>query len=195
MAVPVLVRNGQVLDSGLGSRTLAPSPAYGPPGPTGEQGPQGPMGEYNSGWGSYVHTGASQVLTGGVKVALQNNAGVILEMQKPVDVATFYNGTSIPGRNGDGLVAGIEFIFTPSSAAASFLSLSIDIGGAVGELYPQEYVIAHGNGIPHNISYTAAAYTLDTWQANGGIVRVLCDGPGVITGVRYVIHRLHKART
>lgn len=164
-------------------------------GPQGPAGAPGPMGDYGSGWGSYVHTGASQTLVGGVKVALLNNAGTVLEPQKPVDIATFYNGTTIPGRNGDGLVAGIEFTFTPSSAAASFLSLAIDIGGTVGELYPQEYIIAHGSGIPHKISYTAAAYTLDTWQANGGVVRVLSDGPGVITGVRYVIHRLHKART
>lgn len=151
-------------------------------------------GNQVSGWGAYVHTGAAQGIAGGVKATLVNNRGAILEMQKPADVATFYDGDAIPGRNGDGVAIGIELTFTPSSGQSSAIVVSIDIGGAIGELYSQEYAILKGSGIPHKVAYTATAYMLDTWAANGGIVKVICDGPGSITAVRYVIQRLHKAK-
>jgi hypothetical protein len=152
-------------------------------------------GNQVSGWGAYAHTGASQDLVTNAKVTLENNAGTVLHVQKPVDVATFYNGAAIPGRNGDGVAIGIELTFTPSSGQSSAIVVSIDIGGAVGELYSQEYAILKGGGVAHKIAYTATAYMLDTWQANGGTVKVVCDGPGAITAVRYVIQRLHKAIT
>ena len=149
----------------------------------------------NTGWGAYVHTGAAQTLAAGVKVTLTNNAGSVIEAQKPADIATFYNGSVIPGRNGDGVAIGIELTFTPSSALASSIAVSIDIGGAVGELYIQEYAVLKGSGVAHKIAYSTPAYMLDTWEANGGAVKVFCDGPGDITLVRYVIHRMHKALT
>ena len=71
--------------------------------------------------------------------------------------------------------------------------MSIDLGGSIGELYANQYPINKGNGVAHKISYTAIAYHLDTWQANGGTVKVVCDGPGNITFVRYVIQRTHRA--
>ena len=146
-----------------------------------------------SGWGAYVHTGAMQTLAAGVKVTLTNNAGSVIETQKPADIATFYDGSVITGREGDGVAIGVELTFTPSSGAASLITVAIDIGGAVGELYVQEYTILHGSGVAHKVAYVANAYQLDTWEANGGLVKVLADGPGSVTLVRYVIQRLHKA--
>jgi hypothetical protein len=194
MTVPALNRNGMNLLTT--ERPLSVPVAFGPPGPQGEIGPQGPEGDIYqvSGWGAYVHTGAAQAIAGGVKATLANNRGAVLEMEKPSDVATFYDGSVIPGRNGDGVAIGIEFTFTPSSGASSAIVVSIDIGGAVGELYSQEYAILKGGGIPHRVAYTATAYMLGTWAANGGTVKVICDGPGEVTAVRYVIQRLHKAK-
>ena len=146
-----------------------------------------------SGWGAYVHTGATQVLAAGVKVTMDNNAGSVIETQKPSDIATFYDGSVITGREGDGVAIGVELTFTPSSGAASLITVAIDIGGAVGELYVQEYTILHGSGVAHKVAYVANAYQLDTWEANGGLVKVVADGPGDVTLVRYVIQRLHKA--
>jgi head-tail adaptor len=147
-----------------------------------------------TGWAAYTHTGAAQTLADGVKVALVNNAGAKIESQMPADVGTLYNGAVITGRVGDSIMVGIEFTFTPSDGVASSLSVNIDIGGAIGELYAEEFPITNGSGVPHRISYHPPAYTLNTWEANGGTVEVMADGPGVITLTRYVIHRLHKAR-
>ncbi len=146
-----------------------------------------------TGWGGYFNTAAAQVLVANTKVTLTNNAATVIETQKPVDVATFYNGSVIPGRNGDGIAIGIEFTFTPSSALASMMSVAIDIGGAVGELYLHEYPVLRGAGVAHKVSYNITAYMLDTWQTNGGAVKVLADGPGSVTAVRYVVQRFHKA--
>lgn len=148
----------------------------------------------DTGWAAYVHTGSSQTLTANTKVALVNNAGTVLEGQKPSDIAALYNGTAITGRNGDAIGIGVEFTFTPSDGTASNLYMAVDIGGAVGEIYPRDFPIFRGASVPHKISYNIQAYTLDTWAMNGGTVRVECDGPGSVTAVRYVIHRLHKAR-
>lgn len=147
-----------------------------------------------SGWAVYVNTAGAQTLTASTKVALVNNAGTKITTQHPIDVAALYDGTVITGRTGDSIGIGLELTFTPSSGVASSLYLAIDIGGGVGEIYPRDFAILKGSGVAHRISYVTMAYTLDTWAANGGTIRVESDGPGDITAVRYVIHRLHKAR-
>lgn len=146
-----------------------------------------------TGWGAYVNTAAAQAIVATTSTALVNNAGTVIETQKPSDIATFYTAGKITGREGDGILINIELTFTPSSGLASYLRVSIDIGGAVGEIYIREFSTVLGSGIGHALSYSTGAYTLDTWEANGGTIKVYSDGPGTISGVRYVIHRLHKA--
>jgi len=146
-----------------------------------------------SGWGAYVNGAAPQAIVADTKVSLVNDAATVIETQKPVDVTTFYTAGKITGRNGDGILINIELTFTPTSGLSSYLIVSIDIGGAVGEIYPKEFVTVGGQDVAQAISYSTGAYTLDTWQANGGTVKVISDGPGLISAVRYVIQRSHKA--
>lgn len=148
---------------------------------------------YATGWGQYVNTAATQTIVANVAEPLENNAGTIIETQKPYDIDTFYDGTVITGRNGDGVAIGIEFTYTPTSGSATSVSVVIDIGGAVGEVYKMEFPVLHGTSVPHKISYNVAAYTLDTWEANGGTVIIEADADGDIDDVRYVIHRIHRA--
>lgn len=148
----------------------------------------------HTGWASYVHTGPAQAIAADTDTRVENNAGTKIESQMPADVPHLYDGEFVSGRTGDSIIVGTEMIFTPDDGLASSLSLSIDIGGAVGKIYPRDFALVRGSGVAHKISYYPPAYTLDTWQANGGAVTVNVDGPGVLTGVRYVIHRLHKAR-
>lgn len=150
--------------------------------------------EQMTGWGAYYHTGSSQSLAASTKVTLTNDAGTIIDDHKPSDVPSFYDAGKITGREGDGIAVGIELTFTPDNATASNLYMAIDIGGSIGEIYPKDFPITKGASIPHKISYNITAFTLDTWEANGGTVKIEADGPGVVTDVRYVIHRIHKAR-
>ena len=150
--------------------------------------------EFATGWGAYNHTGSTQALTASTKATLVNNAGSKIESQKPSDIDTFYDGSVITGRNGDGISVRLELTFTPDDGTASYFWVAVDIGsGSPIEIYPSRFEITGGALVAHQISYSFPGYTLSTWEANGGAVKVLSDGPGVVSDVVYVIHRLHKA--
>lgn len=147
-----------------------------------------------TGWAAYVHTGAAQAVAANTDTRVLNNAGTKIETQMPYDVTALYDGTHVVGRSGDSITVGTELTFTPDDGTASNLTLTVNIGGAVGHIYPRDFALIRGAGVAHRISYYPPAYTLDTWQANGGAVTINVDGPGVVSAVRFVIHRLHKAR-
>ncbi|WP_242118764.1 hypothetical protein [Aestuariivivens sediminicola] len=153
-----------------------------------------------TGWADYVdgvYTSASPLaLTASNKVTLPNNAMTIRDSQKPTDITTFYNASNstITGRNGDGINVNIEFKARPTTAAVTKLTVAIDIGGAVGEIYIRDFIMSKGNGVEHYYLSSFSAYTLDTWEANGGTVKIVSDASAEIYDIRYVVTRTHKAR-
>mgnify|MGYP004057428675 FL=1 len=153
-----------------------------------------------TGWADYTDTqytsGSPYLLAASTQVTLPNNAGSSNESQIPVDVTEFYDSATqtITGRNGDGINITIECKLRPTTSSNTRVTLAIDIGGAVGEIYPRDFVLAKGNGIEHFYLSSFNAYTLGTWEANGGSVRVSSTAPVQIYDIRYVITRTHKAR-
>ena len=149
-----------------------------------------------SGWANYSDTAGAQALAANVPATYTVNAGSTYDLQKPDDVDTFWDSTNnkITGREGDAIVVKVQCDFTPDDATASTLDFTVDIGGAVGVVERQDFPISKGAGIVHHVSWTFLAYTLNTWEANGGTVSVVSDGPGNLTNKRIVIGRLHKAR-
>jgi hypothetical protein len=154
-----------------------------------------------TGWGVYKDTtyttGSPFTVTAGApKQALPNNAGSKIETQLPTDVATFYNGTTITGRAGDGILITIEFKARPTTTSSDVrLFTSIDIGGAIGEIYPNEIFLTKGVGVEHYFFKTISGYTLNTWETNGGTFLVESFNSNIeIYDIRYIITRTHKAR-
>lgn len=154
-----------------------------------------------TGFGNYsdtVYTTSSPftVIDGATAVNLPNNAGSIYEAQKPIDIDTFYDGSVITGRNGDGINITTEFKCRPTGVGADpRLTVSIDIGGGIGELYKRDFFLNKGSGVEHNFLTSFNAYTLDTWEANGGTVKISATNEDIeIYDIRYVITRTHKAR-
>ena len=154
-----------------------------------------------SGWANYEDdtytTGSPLSIANATKVTIPNDGGTTDESQMPPDVVEFYDSSdsTITGRNGDGLNVVIEFNVRPTTAAATRISVSIDIGGAVGELYTRDFVLAKGNGVQHHFVSSIALFTLGTWEANGGKVKVIADGGAIeIYDIRYALTRTHKAR-
>lgn len=152
-----------------------------------------------TGWGSYADgqytSGSPFALTQDTDTDLPNNAASKLETQLPIDVTKFYDEstTKITGRNGDGLLITKEFKVVPASATNTYIDVWIDIGGSVGELYRRS--VTFNKGIQeYNVHISYGAYTLDTWEANGGQVRVRSNTNCDIYGIRYVLTRTHKAR-
>lgn len=145
-----------------------------------------------TGWADYAdtqYTSASPFVVGTTKLTLPNNAGNTLDFQKPIDVTTFYNSTdsTITGRNGDGINITIEFKTRPATPNLTRLTVAIDIGGAVGEIYPRDFVLAKGSGVEHYYLSSFSGYTLNTWESNGGKVRVVSTAATEIYDIRYVI--------
>jgi len=163
----------------------------------GERG-SGKLSGNTSGWASYVDTvhvdlGTSFTVSADTDTILPNNAGTIIDSQKPSDIATFYDGSVITGRNGDALDMMLYFKAVPS-AANQWLEVWVDIGGAVGELYKQTFVFPKGASVERGIVYgLPSAYTLGTWEANGATVYVRSNAIVDIYKINYNFDRTHKA--
>lgn len=149
-----------------------------------------------TGHASYTDTaysvGSPLTLLAGVDTVLPNNSGVIYDDEKPDDITTFYNGTKITGRDGDGLAIMIYFKATPSTSNSE-LDIWIDIGGGIGELYRQ--TIYFRGATKKGVLYALpAAYTRATWESNGGTVYVKSSVNMTVYGMNFNILRTHKSK-
>ena len=161
---------------------------------------------YNNsdGWGYYQDTqyttGNRFSVTGNVDTDLPNNKLSVIESQKPDDVATFYDGLTIPGRNGDDIIISIDFTVVPTSASTSLIEVWLDITGGTGtptglaNLYRRIFTFPKGTGVERKISLSHSGYTLNTWEANGAAVKIRTDNSADIFDINYIIKRTHKAR-
>ena len=150
------------------------------------------------GWASYNDTqytsGSPLVLAANTDTPLPNNAGSVVNSQLPSDITSFWDGSTITGRNGDNLDVQIYFK-AESTVANQWLDVWIDIGGGVGELYRQTFSFPKGSGVERGIMYSlASSYTLNTWEANGGTVYVRSNGIANIYDIVFNFDRSHKAR-
>ena len=157
----------------------------------------------STGWADYVGTAYTSVspfsVTADTDTVLPNNAGTVIESQKPNDITTFYNGTTITGRNGDGISITVDFQAIPTDANATYIEVWFDITGGTGtpvnlaNLYKRIITFPKGQGNVRPINFTVSGYTLGTWETNGAVVKVRSNGSVDLYDVRYVITRTHKA--
>ena len=152
-----------------------------------------------SGWASYVDTahvnaGTAFTIPANTDTLVPNNAGTVIDSQKPTDITTFYDGTVITGRNGDSLDMMLYFKAIPSQVN-QYIDIWVDIGGAIGELYRQTFSFPRGAGVERGILYSLpSAYTLGTFAANGGTVYARSNATVDIHSINYNFDRSHKAR-
>ena len=152
--------------------------------------------ERNTGWAVYNHGGGAQAIAANTRTKLVIDGATKIESQLPDGTGPLWDTATntITGRNGDAIDIKIQFVFTPTSAAATEIDIEVDIGGGVGVVEYDTRALTRGAGNPHNITLAFPAYTLNTWEANGGEIYVEADGPGSVTALRIVIVRTHKAR-
>lgn len=150
----------------------------------------------DTGWAQYADTqytqGSPFSVLADTDTDLPNNGANAIQTYMPRDVNTMYADGKITGRSGDGLLITVDFSCVPTSAATTLLEVWIDIGAPVGELYRRLISFPKGNGVVRPINFTVSGYSLDTWEANGGTVKVRTDGPASIYNVRYVLTRTHR---
>lgn len=150
--------------------------------------------EGRTGWAVYNHGGGAQTLVAATRTQLSIDGATKIESQLPADTGPLWDSNKITGREGDAIVVKVQCTFTPADAVATEVLFDVDIGGAIGIVERQSFPVTNGAGNPHYFSWTFLAYTLDTWEANGGAVYATADGAGDLTDLRIVIQRGHKAR-
>ena len=150
----------------------------------------------DTGWARYSDTQYTEasplLLLADTDTVLPNNAGTILDDEKPRDIPSFYTGGKITGRVGDGILIRIDITVKPTSASSEFLDIWFDIGDGDGRVFPELKTFPKGNGIERRISFTSSGYTLETWTANGATLNVRANGPMSIYDISYTITRTHR---
>ena len=157
-----------------------------------------------TGWADYsdgLYTQASPLaLVANVETFLPNDKAATLETQKPTDIATFYDGARIIGRNGDGIAITLNFTATPTVTATDQVLVWVDITAGTGtpvklaNLFKNITSFKQGVGVERPISLTFSGYTADTWEANGGRIKIQANGACNVYDISYTITRTHKAR-
>lgn len=109
-------------------------------------------------------------------------------------VSSFSYDFAMTGREGDGLLFTFECWVIPTSPSTTYVETSVDIAGVVGEIYPRLFTFPKGQGIVRPISFSIGGYTLDTWESNGGQIKIIGNGTFNLYGARVVLTRTHKAR-
>lgn len=152
------------------------------------------------GWADYADT----TYTSGSPLALAADTDTRMEINgvngpktyEPADI-DLYDTTNfkIPGREGDVLMITVEMQVVPTNANTTYLEWWVDIGGAIGELYRRPFTFPKGNGVLRGISFTQMAYTLDTWEANGGTMYIRANNTANVYDMRVFISRIYAATT
>lgn len=120
--------------------------------------------------------------------------------KKPEGVTAFYDGTKLLGLNGDGN-SYMVFFYAVSTLANQWLDIWIDITGGTGtpanlaKLYPYTDNFPKGSGFAKGVLYSLpVAYSRDTWEANGGVVKVRSNANVDVYGMTYNVKRYHQGR-
>jgi len=151
------------------------------------------------GWASYQDTiytsGIPFVLVDGIKSTCPNNSGTVINTYIPFGVTSLYNnGTQklTPAQVGDGYHFSIRFIAIPS-ALNMYLLFGVDIGTGT-DIFQQTIPLPHGAGVPKPVSIDVQGYSLSTFLANGGLVKLTAiGGTCSIHTIEFQIHRTSVA--
>ena len=128
------------------------------------------------GWAQYnddaYTVGSPFSIAEGVTASLPNNAATVLEGFLPLGVSSFYDGTKIrPDSIGDYYIITIRFV-AACSKLSGHTELSIDIGGTQGQIFKSSIIFPKGIGVFDTFNIPLPCFALDTFKANGGIVKL-----------------------
>jgi hypothetical protein len=115
----------------------------------------------------------------------------VINQYLPLGVASFYDGTKItPDTIGDYLIVTIRLVAS-CTKSNGYGVISIDIGGAQGQIFPHLLVFPKGAGTFHPFDIPIPCYTLDTFKANGGAVKLEAQlGDISLASISYQIARV-----
>ncbi len=130
-------------------------------------------------------------------VTIPNLAQSVINSQLPTGVDSLYNraDTTIIGVNiGDQYSIRIDFK-AEVDINNGYCDILLDIGGSQGIILSKVVTFPRGSNTPQSFSLTTDYYTLNTFVANGGKLRVYAAaGDLLMWDINYLISRSHKAK-
>ena len=152
------------------------------------------------GWASYVDTtyvvGAPFAIAEGATSTLPNNSGTVIDDYLPTGVVKFYDQATsklTPQNVGDFYSFSIRFK-AKNSNLAGYFDFGIDIGGSLGIIFKETQLFLKGANTEQSFSITCNGYSLDTFIANGGLIKIHSIlGNTTIYDIQYQINRTYKA--
>jgi hypothetical protein len=153
-----------------------------------------------TGWASYRDTQYTEVSpftvpNNGITYSLPNNAGTKIDAYLPFGVTSFYNGTIITPENiGDYYTFTIRFKAKDDQEQGGYFNFGIDIGGTQGIIFNESLIFAKGANIETSFSIDTPGFSLTTFVANGGVVKITSGSGNIsIYDIEYQIIREHKS--
>lgn len=151
-----------------------------------------------TGWAQYVdneYTSASPFeIDNGQFVTLPNNAGSKIETWLPVGATALYDPIAqkiVPVGVGDYNTITIRFKAV-ATASTTHLDFGIDIGGTQGVIFRDVKVFPRGAGVEHPFSISCPGFSLNTFVANGGTVKLGATGGDIMVyDIEFQIVRMH----
>ena len=151
-----------------------------------------------SGYFAYQQTDKDSVLlTAGDTITLHFNPDFNEKRNKPYGHPEMWSesDSTIAGVFGNSYVVHIEIQVTQETNNASRLQQFIDIGEGIPLLYPKKEDFVRNSGDTRSFGTSTGLYTLDTWEANGGKVRVTSDQNISVKLTRIVCQLTHKGHS
>ena len=153
-----------------------------------------------TGWAQYMDTAYTSTspfdIADGSFVTLPNNAGSKIETYLPVGVTALYDSTAgkiTPKAIGDYNTISIRFKAV-ASTSTTHLDFGIDIGGTPGVIFGDIKVFPKGAGVEHSFSISCPGFSLGTFVANGGVVKLGASGGDIeVYNIEFQIVRIHSA--
>lgn len=166
--------------------------------------PSNPVIVKQTGWAAYQggqYTQAAPLFipegnTAVLEIDPEVGSGIKIESQLPDGVTTFWDNQQkkiLPVAAGDGYAFSVGFKATSSSNNGD-VTLCIDIGGTIGNIFCRTFRLPRGIGIVHDFYFTTQGYALDTFVANGGIPKITSGtGDTSIYDMVLQVHRTYAA--
>lgn len=155
-----------------------------------------------TGWAQYSdtqYTSASPLtITEGNTAVITNNAVNSITTHLPAGVTALYDPVTnkiTPENSGDAYMIRVDFTAF-SSNILGIATLELDIGSPQTEILRSGFTFPRGAGLLNaiDVSTSSLVYTLDTFVANGGSLKLSSAvGNTSIFDIGLVISRIHKA--
>ena len=129
-----------------------------------------------------------QVFTGDEYLPVSNNKGSFVETYLPYGVSSLYDGTKItPPSTGAGVSAYVSF-YAKANATNSYFDFGVDIGGDFDEIFKNTKTTIRGSNTYQPYYLPINGYMLDTFNTNGGIVKIRPKSGNTISVYGVVFH-------